>query len=122
MKYRDELLDPKWKRKRMTILRRDGYKCTVCGSKKELSVHHTYYKTGKRPWQYPNQSLLTLCQDCHHKFHTEHETPVRNKDKHKKFKKKVANPKKKKPFEIKEPRYRKKINGEWQIINHKEAI
>mgnify|MGYP002409690288 FL=1 len=113
MKYTDELLDPKWRRKRMTILKRDGFKCTVCGSKKELSVHHTYYKNGAKPWNYPSKALLTLCQDCHYKFHTEHETPIRGKMKSKKLKMKIKHPKKKIPIESKEPRYRKKINGEW---------
>ena len=58
-------------RKRQIILARDNNTCTVCGSKKNLNVHHTFYYNNKRvaPWEYPNKSLITVCKDCHTKFH-----------------------------------------------------
>lgn len=30
-----------------------------------LNVHHRYYEDGKEPWEYPIQSLVTLCEECH---------------------------------------------------------
>lgn len=70
--YREALHNPKWLEKRKIILARDNNTCTVCGSKKNLQVHHTFYYNGRRrrlPWEYPNKSLVTLCKDCHTKFH-----------------------------------------------------
>lgn len=36
-----------------------------------IQVHHTYYKYNKLPWQYPNESLMTVCGPCHQKIHEE---------------------------------------------------
>lgn len=38
-----------------------------------LNVHHTYYVEGKNPWEYPDDALETLCEDCHQ---MRHEKPV----------------------------------------------
>ena len=85
MRYRDILKDARWLRKRKGILRRDGYKCTVCGAKSNLVVHHTfYYKGSPPPWQYPNSSLLTLCEKCHRKYHETHELTIKPPKKRKK--------------------------------------
>lgn len=35
----------------------------------ELHVHHKYYILGRKPWEYPNDALITLCSDCHEKLH-----------------------------------------------------
>ena len=73
---------PKWFKKRSIILKRDNYKCTVCGSDKNLRVHHTfYYKTYVPPWEYPNSSLLTVCEDCHADWHKHHEIEYRKNPK-----------------------------------------
>ena len=85
--YKEQLLDPKWSKKRATIIKRDKYKCTVCGSTELLHVHHTYYQKGLKAWQYPNNSLLTICSICHKKWHDEHELEFREPGKHKKKKK-----------------------------------
>lgn len=67
MKYSDYLLDPRWLALREIIKARDLYKCVVCDSKRNLNVHHKRY-CGK-PWESPHQDLITLCNDCHKKFH-----------------------------------------------------
>lgn len=36
---------------------------------KGLHVHHTYYQKGLLPWEYPDDSLITLCWTCHEKLH-----------------------------------------------------
>lgn len=34
-----------------------------------LQVHHTYYVYGNMPWEYPPESLKTLCKECHKEVH-----------------------------------------------------
>lgn len=79
MKYKEQLLDSRWKRKRAKILKRDNYVCTKCDSSDELNVHHIYYIKGKSAWQYPNNALITLCNKCHKKWHDNHDVEVRDK-------------------------------------------
>lgn len=43
---------------------------------KGLNIHHEYYIRGLMPWEYDNDSLITLCQDCHMKVHSSHPTPI----------------------------------------------
>ena len=38
-----------------------------------LNIHHKYYVFGKKPWEYENDALVTLCGDCHKK---QHEKPI----------------------------------------------
>ena len=68
--YAQDLKHPLWERKRSEIMGRDGYKCRLCGSRKELRVHHLKYSNGKRAWEYPNIDLITLCDECHQKVHS----------------------------------------------------
>jgi hypothetical protein len=57
---------PMWQEKRLRIMERDGFKCTTCDSKdKTLNVHHGYYEKNKKPWEYANETLHTLCEPCH---------------------------------------------------------
>ena len=64
--YAEQVKDPRWQRKKNSILERDGYMCRNCGNDKNtLHVHHQYYEFGKNIWDYPDESLITLCEDCH---------------------------------------------------------
>lgn len=45
-------------------------------SPKSLNVHHKYYINGKNPWEYDNEALVTLCEDCHCDIHKSAKTPV----------------------------------------------
>ncbi len=64
--YSDKLRDPRWQRKRLEIFERDGWKCQFCGDEKStLVVHHKLYIPGREPWDYPNNHLVTLCENCH---------------------------------------------------------
>lgn len=66
MTYAEKLKDPRWQKKRLEILDRDDFTCTLCGSKKDtLHVHHHFYKYNSDPWDYPNDALETHCQYCH---------------------------------------------------------
>jgi NAD-dependent SIR2 family protein deacetylase len=66
MTYLEKLKDPRWQKKRLTILERDEWQCQHCGEKSNtLHVHHTYYKPGANPWDANDKTLITLCADCH---------------------------------------------------------
>lgn len=60
------LKHPKWQRKRLEIMERAGFECEECGVDNEtLNVHHGYYEKGLKPWEYPDETLSCLCEDCH---------------------------------------------------------
>ncbi len=64
--YGEKLKDPRWQKKRLAVLQRDNWACLICGSKENtLHVHHGYYERGFDPWDYPADSLHTLCEGCH---------------------------------------------------------
>lgn len=66
MSYSKKLQNPLWQKKRLEILQRDNFECTLCGSKdKELHVHHRWYQFGKEIWDYPDINFQTLCYECH---------------------------------------------------------
>jgi hypothetical protein len=66
MTYSEKLRDPRWQRKRLQVLVRDGFRCVACNHDKEnLQIHHKKYFRGKDPWDYDNQYLETLCATCH---------------------------------------------------------
>ena len=72
--YDNLLQDERWQNKRNEILQRDKHKCSYCGSDINLQEHHKYYNKypdGKKvnPWDYPNDALITLCNDCHKEVH-----------------------------------------------------
>jgi len=63
--------DPRWQKFRLKRLQRANWKCDNCGDAgKKLNIHHSYYVSGRKPWDYPHLSTLVLCDECHQ---TEHE-------------------------------------------------
>jgi 5-methylcytosine-specific restriction endonuclease McrA len=52
---------------RKQVLRRDGWRCQLCGSMTNLEVHHTEFRShsGKDS----EHNLITLCLDCHASTH-----------------------------------------------------
>lgn len=72
--YESLLENPKWENKRQKILNRDKHKCVYCGSDIILQVHHKYYEkypdgTHPKPWDYPDDALVTVCKNCHEEIH-----------------------------------------------------
>lgn len=70
--YKELLKSAGWQERRLQILNRDNFTCQSahCKNKKgdktiELQVHHIDYWAGKKPWEYPDEMLITLCKDCH---------------------------------------------------------
>ena len=65
-KYSEKLKDPRWQKKRLKILERDDFTCQKChDSESTLHVHHLRYFPEKDPWDYDDNILITLCEDCH---------------------------------------------------------
>lgn len=66
-KYHQVYYDKKaYRGNRSKAYERDGYACTICGSEKNLSIHHID-KSGSG--NNPNNkldNLLTVCHSCHH--------------------------------------------------------
>lgn len=77
--YYEQLRSPLWQRKKNGILERDKYTCQCCGEVVDtLHVHHLTYEKGKMAWEYPDENLITLCEKCHSKIHSDgewHEMP-----------------------------------------------
>jgi 5-methylcytosine-specific restriction endonuclease McrA len=75
------ILHPNWKAKRKEVIERDQFKCVICGSSKELQVHHRQYhfvkatQKFKVPWDYPGHLLITLCSSCHSRGHSKFKVP-----------------------------------------------
>ncbi len=67
--YGEQLKHPKWQKRRLEILQRDGWKCVSCeNGDEELHVHHTSYMD-ESPWEYPDDCLVSLCHICHRVHH-----------------------------------------------------
>lgn len=66
----------KWKQKRSSILRRDGYECKHCKrhGKATLAntVHHIIPIEVDTTLAYTNQNLISLCNSCHESMHDRH--------------------------------------------------
>lgn len=63
---------PNWPEQRRKALERDGYRCTKCGGKLGIAVHHIrkarlWVVDGKYDWEKGNDlnNLTTLCGKCH---------------------------------------------------------
>ena len=70
--YNSKLRDARWQRKRLEVMNRDKWTCRCCGVYGDgvvFNVHHAYYESGKNPWEYPSDSLVTWCSDCHSIMH-----------------------------------------------------
>ncbi len=64
--YYEKLKDPRWQKKRLEIMERSGFCCDICHDKNStLNVHHYYYIKNYNPWDYPDNALGCLCENCH---------------------------------------------------------
>jgi len=70
MSYSDDLKNPLWQRKRLEIMDRDQFQCQCCFNKtRTLTVHHKWYKSELKPWEYEDDCYITMCELCHKEFH-----------------------------------------------------
>ena len=62
-----------WKRKRLRILKRDGYCCREClryGKRTEATtIHHCHPLLERFDLRLTNWNLISLCKNCHGKMH-----------------------------------------------------
>jgi 5-methylcytosine-specific restriction endonuclease McrA len=54
-------------RLREQVLRRDNWRCQVCGSRQNLQVHHEELRS--RDGRDTKETLITLCAECHEALH-----------------------------------------------------
>jgi 5-methylcytosine-specific restriction endonuclease McrA len=52
---------------RKQVLRRDGWRCQVCGSSQDLQVHHKQLRS--QQGSDTELNLITLCASCHENQH-----------------------------------------------------
>ena len=68
--YAELLKDPRWKATSEAVMEFASHRCQSCGAEGvRMNAHHTYYKRGLMPWEYPLDSLRCWCEDCHGDFH-----------------------------------------------------
>lgn len=81
--YRELLFDSRWLIKKASIIKRDDYRCVICGSSKNIVVHHKQYHFNKKeqrkcyPWEYDDKYLITLCESCHKRGHNKFKIPMK---------------------------------------------
>lgn len=64
--YQTYLKSEKWRNMRGKILRVRGFKCELCGSKRNLQLHHlTYENLGNEQ----DGDVIILCKQCHSRAH-----------------------------------------------------
>jgi ATP-dependent DNA helicase RecQ len=61
-------LDPvSYETLRQQMLRRDGWRCQLCGTMSNLEVHHKRFRSHSR--HDSEENLITLCMQCHAGLH-----------------------------------------------------
>jgi 5-methylcytosine-specific restriction endonuclease McrA len=61
-------LDPEpYEQLRNQVLRRDGWRCQLCGTMSNLEVHHQEFRS--QSGDDSEQNLITLCAKCHAALH-----------------------------------------------------
>lgn len=64
-----------WKKKRLVILRRDGYQCQDCKRygriRQAVTVHHIQHLDECPELAFQSDNLISLCAECHNKRHPE---------------------------------------------------
>ena len=56
-----------YERLRKLVLRRDGWRCQLCGTMANLEVHHREFRSHLGPDL--EENLITLCFVCHARAH-----------------------------------------------------
>lgn len=68
--YSELLRDPRWQKKRLEVLEEKHWQCEACReTDTTLHVHHKHYVQGREPWDYEDDQLAVLCENCHSSRH-----------------------------------------------------
>lgn len=57
----------RYRKLRLQILQRDGWRCQMCGSMQRLQVHHIQFRSHSGADL--EENLITLCSECHAQTH-----------------------------------------------------
>ena len=69
--FQEQIKHPKWQKRRLEIMQRDGFACQICGDEETtLHVHHLRYVPNRAYWDYEDWELITLCESCHKNEHS----------------------------------------------------
>jgi hypothetical protein len=69
-RYARKRVDPRWQEMRLRVFNRDCWACRCCGrADLEFHAHHSYYEHDREPWDYPMDSIVTYCHNCHEAEH-----------------------------------------------------
>lgn len=71
--YEAYLASPEWQERRQKIFERDNHTCVFCKTAKAVQVHHVEYRNLALESDF---ELLSVCVDCHGKFHEEEKRRV----------------------------------------------
>lgn len=74
MEYKDYLKTEEWRNTRNYTLFYQGCSCRVCGSTKNLNIHHRRYsyKGESILFKERQDNLLVICNSCHYLWHKLH--------------------------------------------------
>ena len=53
---------------RLHVLRRDGWRCQLCGAMSNLEVHHQQFRS--HSGHDSEENMITLCVGCHGQMHS----------------------------------------------------
>lgn len=71
MDYKEQIKSPKWQKRRLEVMQKDGFICQLCGDTESmLNVHHLSYHKDRNIWEYEDWELITLCENCHKEEHS----------------------------------------------------
>lgn len=69
--------DRRWWPVRTAAIRRDDFKCTECGGRGQLEVHHINPAKAAPELAYDLNNVATLCRACHIAWHSQDIPPER---------------------------------------------
>ncbi len=67
--YYEYMHSEAWSKRRLEVLKRDRFRCQMCGTAKNLRVHHINYEHLGTDAELDD--LITLCDTCHKEVHEE---------------------------------------------------
>lgn len=71
--YETLMRDWRWLKFSDELKERRGYECEICGLERSetrcLQAHHLGYLSNRLPWEYPDEKMLVVCDECHHNIH-----------------------------------------------------
>lgn len=68
--YKSQYLHPKWQKRRLEMLEYASFQCQECeDTETTLHVHHKCYVKGRDIWDYSDDELIVLCDECHKHEH-----------------------------------------------------